>query len=156
MQKINTTALDKKLKLIENYISYAEQINPKVSKANVGWHLDHSLKVINSVVKAMQGSDSKLYKDNFSFLGKALLQFNYFPRGKAKAPKHVKPPEIVLQNDIIIQLSNARENIKEVQNLDKNAHFKHPLFGNVNKARVVRFLNTHTNHHLKIVKSILK
>ena len=30
------------------------------------------------------------------------------------------------------------------------------MFGNVNKARVFSFLKAHTNHHLKIVKSILK
>ena len=39
---------------------------------------------------------------------------------------------------------------------EEDTYFKHPLFGNTNKFRVVRFLDTHTNHHLKIVKSILK
>ena len=51
------------------------------------WHLDHSLKVINAVVKNMEQSDPSLYKDNFSFVGKLLLAFNYFPRGKAKTCK---------------------------------------------------------------------
>ena len=120
------------------------------------WHLDHSLKVINAVVKNMEQSDPSLYKDNFSFVGKLLLAFNYFPRGKAKAPKHVKPPETILKEAIILQLDVAKKNVKEIENLNNNAYFKHPMFGNVNKARVFSFLKAHTNHHLKIVKSILK
>ena len=156
MKTLNTKTLDKRLALLESHISYFETKNLKVSKATIGWQIDHSLKVINAVVKTMQNSDPTLYEDNFSFLGKLLLKLNYFPRGKAKAPKYVKPPEVILEEDIITQLATAKENIKAISNLDKNAYFKHPLFGNVNKARVFRFLNAHTNHHLKIVKSILK
>ena len=104
----------------------------------------------------LQKSEPNLYKDNFSFLGKVLIKLNFFPKGKAKAPKHVLPPEIILKEDIFSQLAFAKENIKKIDNLDKNAFFKHPLFGNVNKKRVVPFLNAHTNHHIKIVKSILK
>ena len=154
--KTTTSTIQNQLTQIESYISEFEKKNAKVSKVNVGWQLDHSLKVINAVVKTMQNSDPTLYEDNFSFLGKLLLKLNYFPRGKAKAPKYVKPPEVILEEDIITQLATAKENIKAISNLDKNAYFKHPLFGNVNKARVFRFLNAHTNHHLKIVKSILK
>ena len=120
MQKLNISVVENQLKQMESYLPNCESINAKISKANVAWHLDHNLKVINSVVKVMHESDPNLYKDNFSFLGKVLL------------------------------------NLKEIDNLDKNAHFKHPLFGNVNKARVLTFLKAHTNHHLKIVKSILK
>ena len=156
MKTTNTTTLENKLNQIENYIPDYERKNSKVSKVNVGWQLDHSLKVINSVVKVMQNSDPTLYQDNFSLMGRIVFAINFIPRGKAKAPKHVKPPEIVLKEDIVSQLTAARENIIEIQNLDKNAYFKHPMFGNVNKKRVLRFLSAHTNHHLKIVKSILK
>ena len=80
----------------------------------------------------------------------------YFPRGKAKAPKYVKPPEVLLKEDIIAQLVEARGNIKKISTFSENAYFKHPLFGHLNTPRVVRFLDTHTKHHLKIVKDILK
>ena len=156
MKTLDITVLQKALKQIEDYIPQGELININVSKASVSWHLDHSLKVINAVVTNMQNSDPALYKDNFSFVGKLLLKFKYFPRGKAKAPKHVTPPETILKDDIVLQLTEARAQIKTISGLDKNAYFKHPLFGNVNKSRVIRFLDAHTNHHLKIVKSILK
>tara|TARA_R110001632_G_scaffold141565_2_gene257516 strand:+ start:5846 stop:6301 length:456 start_codon:yes stop_codon:yes gene_type:complete len=148
-------ALENRLKLIESFIPHAEHLNPKVSKVTIAWQLDHSLKVINSITKAMQNSDPSLYVDNFSILGKVLLKLNFFPKGKAKSPDHVKPPTIILKENIILQLQEARDNIKQIKNLDEKSHFKHPLFGNINKARVFSFLNAHTNHHLKIVKSIL-
>ena len=55
---------------LEEQIENREVINPKISKATIGWQIDHSLKVINSVVKTLQSSDPTLYKNNFSFLGK--------------------------------------------------------------------------------------
>jgi len=151
-----TKAIENQLQQIEHYCSIYQRVNTKISAVNVGWHLDHSLKVINAVVKNMEQSDPSLYKDNFSFVGKLLLAFNYFPRGKAKVPKHVKPPEIVLKEAIILQLDLAKKNVQEIEKLNSNAYFKHPMFGNVNKARVSSFLKAHTNHHLKIVKNILK
>lgn len=156
MNALNTSYLEKALLSLEEYIPFIDHLNTEVSKVPIAWHLDHSLKVLNTVVYNMQNSDPALYVDNFSFLGKMLLQFNFFPRGKAKAPKQVKPPEIILKEDIISQLLVAKKQIKEISNLDKNAYFNHPLFGNINTVRVASFLNAHTNHHLKIVKSILK
>jgi hypothetical protein len=156
MKTLNITVLQNALNTIESYIQHSERINTNVSKVNVAWQLDHSLKVINSVVKNMHNSDPVLYKDNFSFLGKLLLKLKFFPRGKAKAPKYVMPSETILIDDIKTQLAEARQNIKTIPDLDKNAFFKHPLFGNVNTWRVIQFLDAHTNHHLKIVKSILK
>jgi hypothetical protein len=156
MSSVDITVLQNKLDLMKGLIPKSEAIKTSISKANVAWHLDHSLKVINAVVTAMQNSDPALYEDNFSFIGKLLLKFRFFPRGKAKAPKYVTPPEIIKEDAIILQLAEARAQIKTISSLDNNAYFKHPLFGNINKSRVVQFLEAHTNHHMKIVKSILK
>ena len=156
MKTVNTSVLENRLALLESYIPNYEETNKNVSKVGVAWHLDHSLKVINSVVKSMENSDPTLYENNFKFLGKIFLKLGFFPRGKAKAPKYVKPPEVILKADIISQLTEAKQHVNAIQDLNENAYFKHPLFGNTNKFRVVRFLDTHTNHHLKIVKNILK
>ena len=156
MQKLNTKVLENRLQLLESYIPQHETINTNVSKATIGWQIDHSLKVINAVVKSMEESDPTLFKNNFSFLGKFFLKIGFFPRGKAKVPKYLKSPEVILKSSIITQLEEAKHNIKKIQKFDKNAYFRHPLFGHLNTNRVVRFLDTHTNHHLKIIKSILK
>ncbi|MDB9755679.1 DUF1569 domain-containing protein [Winogradskyella sp.] len=155
MKLADIKVLENELDHIERFIPQSESINTSISKTNVAWHLDHSLKVINAVIATMQKSDPALYIDNFSFSGKVLLTLKFFPRGKAKAPKHVLPSDTILVEDIKTQLAEARQNIKSITDLDKNAYFKHPLFGKVNTFRVIRFIDVHTNHHLKIVKSIL-
>jgi hypothetical protein len=153
---MDSISLEKKLKKIESYIPNFEASNSKVSKATIGWHIDHSLKVINSVITAMKTSNSASYKNNFNFLGKVLLALGYFPKGKARAPKEVLPPENIEKQDIMDQFVLVKKNIHELSYVDKNAYFQHPMFGHINKKRVIRFLETHTNHHLKIIKSILK
>jgi hypothetical protein len=141
---------------LESHIVKQDIKNPKVSESTIGWQIDHSLKVINSVLKSLQSSDPSLYKNNFSLLGKFFFVLGFFPRGKAKAPKYVRPPETILENDLIAQIQLAKTNIKTIATLDKNVFFKHPIFGNINKKRVHRFLELHTNHHLKIIRDILK
>ncbi|MDA9317088.1 DUF1569 domain-containing protein [Polaribacter sp.] len=156
MKNSNIISLENSLKRLESYIPYIEKSNSKISKANVAWQLDHSLKVFNGIATVLQESDPNLYVDNFSLMGKVLLQLNYIPRGKAKAPKYLASPEIILKEDLLTQLVLAKAHISAIEKLDKNAFFKHPLFGNVNHARAFRFLKVHTHHHLKIVKAILK
>ncbi len=144
------------LNSLEAHIENHSVSNPKISNVDIAWHIDHSLKVINNVIIALQKSDPNSYKKNFSFLGKLFFKLGFFPRGKAKAPKHVKPPEVILKEDLISQIQLAKTNVETIASLDKNAYFKHPLFGNINTTRVYRFLVLHTNHHLKIINDIMK
>ncbi|WP_299890299.1 DUF1569 domain-containing protein [uncultured Lacinutrix sp.] len=151
LKKVTST-----IKNLESHIENHNTSNSKISNANIAWHIDHSLKVINNVILALQKSDPSTYKNNFSMLGKVFFKLGFFPRGKAKAPKHVKPPEVILKEDLISQMELAKTNINTISNLDQNAYFKHPLFGNINTARVYRFLMLHTNHHLKIINDIIR
>ncbi|RAJ14953.1 DUF1569 domain-containing protein [Olleya aquimaris] len=148
--------LDTAINNLESYINKDTALNPKISKATVGWHIDHSLKVINSVCLSLQKSEPNTFKNNFSVLGKVFFTLGFFPRGKAKAPKYVRPPEVILKEDLLQQMQLAKTNIKTLSNLDKDAYFKHPFFGNINQKRVPKFLTLHTKHHLKIIKEILQ
>jgi len=152
---MNSKKLDLAIQTLEAHIANHSVSNPKISKGDIAWHIDHSLKVFNNVSMALQKSDPNTYKNNFSFLGKVFFTLGFFPRGKAKAPKHVKPPEVILKEDLISQMQLAKTNVETLSSLDKNAYFKHPLFGNVNTPRIYRFLYMHTNHHLKIINDIM-
>ena len=151
LEKINAA-----ISTLESHLENHSISNSKVSKSDIAWHIDHSLKVINSVVISLQKSDSNTFENNFSFLGKAFFALGFFPRGKAKAPKYVKPPEVILKEDLISQLQEAKNHVQTIPALDKNAYFKHPLFGHINKKRVTKFLVLHTTHHLKIMEDIMK
>ena len=139
----------------ENLINIDKE-NLKVSKVNVGWHLDHSLKVINGVFKVLKNSNSSEYKKEFNKLRFVVFLIGRFPRGRAKSPRRVLPPEIVVKEDVESQLNLAIENVKLMSCIKENQYFTHPLFKQLNKKQTLKFLRLHTNHHLKIVKDILK
>lgn len=141
---------------IENYIKQRDKINPKVSKVDVAWHLDHSLKTINSIYKALENSNPNQFKPNFSLSRFFIYAWGDFPRGFAKAPRYVLPPDNVTLKSLQAQLEEAKENLKKLENLDARTHFKHPYFNFINKKQSKRFIKIHTRHHLRIVRDILK
>ena len=146
--------LDKEFDLIRRNINHYKNEDLKISKASIGWHLDHSLKVINGVCDALQSSKASDYKKEFNGLRLLTFTLGFFPRGKAKSPKRVLPPEIILKEDIQNQLSLALRNIEKIEGLEGNQFFTHPLFKQLNKKQTIKFLKLHTNHHLKIVREI--
>ena len=148
--------LQKEFSFIEAHLVYLNKENLKVSKATVGWHLDHVLKVINAVSVALKESKPEAYKKEFNGLRFVIFTLGFFPRGKAKSPKRVLPPEIILQTAIESQLKVAIKHIKELNDVDEYSNFRHPLFKQLNKKQTLKFLKLHTKHHLNIVKDILK
>lgn len=148
--------LDKELALIKQYIKDFEKKDLAVSKVSVGWHLDHSLKVINAVYGALKDSDPSAYKWKFNGLRLFAFTVGSFPRGRAKSPKRVLPPEEIVRENIEKQLELAIQNSKSILELKENQYFSHPLFKQLNKKKTIKFLGLHTNHHLKIVRDILR
>ncbi|MFS4482517.1 DUF1569 domain-containing protein [Hyunsoonleella sp. 2307UL5-6] len=96
------------------------------------------------------------YKRDFKPIRTVLFTLGFIPRGKGKAPKHVLPPEDVTEADLKQQLAQAKKYLENIKELPKTSHFKHFLFGVLSKKQTIRFLVIHTNHHLKIVREILK
>jgi hypothetical protein len=140
---------------IEAHIPNKEIRNRAVSNSDIGWQLDHSLKVFNAVSIWIANSKPEDYKRNFNVWRLILFPLCYIPRGKAKAPKIVRPPEVIKQEDLISQLQTARTHIVKLKTLPKKAYFKHYIFGMLSKKQTLRFLEMHTKHHLKIINDIL-
>lgn len=148
--------LNSHLAEIEEKIRFHDQKNPEVSKVNVAWHLDHMLKTVNQICKALETSDPSAFKASRNLMRNILLALNYIPRGKAQSPAKVRPPEIIHADDIQSQLDEARQKVSKVFELDRKAHFAHPVFGTIAHGQALRFIEVHTNHHLKIVRDIIK
>ena len=151
IEKIKT-----QLHQIEKYLDHSKSKNTSVSKANIGWHIDHSLKVLNGVSVALQKSDVNTYEYTFNKWRFICLTFNFFPRGRARAPKAVLPPEVINDADLKNQLESAKTHIPNLSQLPKKANFKHPYFGILNKKQTLKFMFLHTEHHLKIIRDILR
>jgi hypothetical protein len=148
--------LDKEFSAIKHYIILKDKENVSVSKANVAWHLDHSLKVINSVCTNFKASKESEYKREFNATRLLIFALGFFPRGKVKAPKQVMPPTIIEKKDLKNQLNEAIENIDVIKNLHPHQNFVHPVFKQLNRKQTLKFLKLHTAHHLKIIKDMLR
>ena len=148
--------IHKQLQYIQEYLPFINKKQVNISKATVGWHLDHMLKVINAVFEGVKNSNPKEYKKQFNGLRLLFFTMGFFPRGKAKAPKRVMPPVIILKEEIERQLKLAIQNLATINDIGDNQYFTHPLFKQLNKKQTLYFLKLHTHHHLKIVKEILR
>jgi hypothetical protein len=148
--------IDKSILAIEKSIPFFEQQNKNISKVNVAWHLDHSLKVINNVCEALKQSTPTNYKPTFSFLKAYIFLTKSIPRGKAKAPKAVVSTNKILKEVIEKQLTLAKTNLNEINKLHAKSYFPHPFFGMIPLKKSFLFMEIHTNHHLKIVNDIIK
>ena len=151
MHKINNL-----LNELEAQITNYSKLNQAISEGNVGWHIVHSCLVINSVCGAVLKSDASKFIKKFSIKAFLVLLLNSFPRGKAKAPSFTVPSEELSPASILNSIQAARVSIETLAKAGKNQYFTHPIFGDLNTGQTFKLLGVHTNHHLKIIKDILK
>lgn len=143
------------LDLLSAKTEFAEKLNPIVSKANVAWHIDHSLRVINSVLIALKQSNTADYKPAINLKRSYFLIVGRIPRGRIKAPKTVRSFDEITLSGIENQLGTARSLLSELESMDKNNFFTHPFLGQFNLRQTLVFLELHTKHHLKIINDII-
>jgi hypothetical protein len=141
---------------IESKIEFRNLKNVSVSKSDVAWHLDHSLRVINGIFGVIKKSNPDDYKSSFNFKRSLILFLGKIPRGKAKAPETVISVGEISLEDLNSRLETAKTSIKELHNNTAKSNFVHPYFGQLNLKQTIRFLEIHTKHHLNIVDDILK
>lgn len=149
-------SIDKSILEIEKLLPFLEIGNHKVSKAGIAWHIDHSLKVINSVCDDLKKVKSTKIKPTHSFIKSYVFLTGNIPRGKAKAPKQVVSTDNIIKETVEEQLILAKNNLTDMKKLPTKNYFSHPYFGMLSLKKSLRFLEIHTNHHLKIVNDILK
>ena len=148
--------LDHLLNQLEAKISDSEALNKNVSQANVAWHIEHCLLVLDNTTKYVAKSDPKDYKWSFNFLRIYVMTMKSFPRGKAKAPKSVRPETQASTSDLLSHIAATRIKLKELDTLSNDQFMIHPFFGNLKLKKTIKFLGIHTNHHLKIIEDIIK
>ena len=141
---------------LANYIADYNQSNKAISEASVGWHIEHSLLVIKQITATVAQSEPKLYKSKFNVKRFVVFLTKIIPRGKAKAPKVVIPSEEITVDSLQESLKNTYQAITYLKDCEANQYFMHPFFGQLNKKQTIKFLEIHTEHHLKIIRDILK
>jgi hypothetical protein len=148
--------LDKQLAEMEALLPQHLTQNTAVSKSSIGWHILHNLKVINSVYTATAASAPSQYRWKFNFARLVVLLTGKIPRGKAKAPKRVQPADDFTDTDLIAELEKAKQSAASFDQLDAKLFFPHHIFGMLRLPKTKRFLAIHTDHHLHIMRDMLK
>jgi len=143
------------LQKIEALLPEIDKLNLQVSKASVGWHLEHSLLIISGSLKGLTLTNPEDYKPKFSIKKFVFLNFGLIPRGKIKAPKQFIPLETATKENIEKLLNLAKERLENIKNLPSKSYITHPFLGDLDKKTTLKFLKIHTNHHLKIVDDII-
>lgn len=145
--------------LVQEFASFTEHeaaTRASVSTAPVGWHIEHSLLVVDVTISGMQKSDPLDYRRKFSFWKSLFFLLGRFPRGRGRAPKSVRPNESIDEKQLTAHLQHTVDLLKIIPTLNKHQYMKHPYFGMLHRDETVRFLELHTKHHLKIIRDILK
>jgi hypothetical protein len=142
---------------LEHYFEMGNLHDYSVSKSGTFWHIDHCLRILEAIPQNMATSTRENYAPKSSLLKWLIMTFQWMPRGKARSPEHVRPEaELLTEKDIRQRFQHAYKLTSTIQDMPEYAHFKHPMFGSINKRSTVKFLKIHTHHHLKILRDIVK
>lgn len=147
--------LHQQLNELESNISKQDFLNKKISKSNVGWHIEHSLLTINLIFEQVKKSNPSKYRWSFKLPRLIVFAMNKIPRGRAKSPDIVVP-KIYDTGSLLNHLQITKENVAAFPKLDSGKFFNHPYFGNLQLKQTIKFLEIHTNHHLEIINDIIK
>ncbi len=144
------------LKELDSKIESSDVINLHVSKSSAGWHIEHTLLVINVIIAGLKNSNPVEYKWKFNLSRLFVFTLNKIPKGKGKAPDRVQPKNIFTTESLKNHLTLTLDKLKELDNLNTNQYIDHPIFGNLNLKSTIKFLHIHTNHHIEIIDDIIK
>ncbi len=141
---------------LENHIKHFDSLDKSVSDVNVGWHICHTLMACIGIIKALEKSNPKDYKFDFVPLRILVFTLGKIPRGKGKAPKPAQPKPTFTKENIEENLKNCHTVLSNIDAIPDEHFFKHHVFGNLKKAKTLKFITIHNEHHLKIIRDILK
>jgi hypothetical protein len=141
---------------LEIKIEDQERINEQVSKASVGWHIEHSLLTLNQIIDALGKSDPAHYRQRFDIRRVVFMVLGKIPRGRIKAPRAVRPTEGYTSDTLKQHVSLTRTKLNTLEHLTDGHYFKHPFLGDFKRKPAIKFMRLHTNHHLKIIKDIIE
>lgn len=148
--------IEQQLDEMEQKIPFLSSIDLAVSKVPVGWHLAHNLKVINTVISGLEYSEPANYQKSFSWKKELVFLLKKIPRGKARSPKKVIPSADISAVELRKEIASTGRRVLKIKDLQKKAFFEHPYFGHISRDETPKFLFIHTEHHLKIIRDILK
>lgn len=148
--------LNEQVAELESYVPKMELLEPSVSSASVGWQIDHDLRVLSGVLQSIRQEPIKTFQPKFSFKKSIIFALGIIPRGKVKAPKQVNNLELISAETLQDIFSKTKYLLSKWRSIPENHFFSHHIFGDLSKQKTERFLEIHTQHHLNIIRDIIK
>ncbi|MHA8104861.1 hypothetical protein [Aquirufa nivalisilvae] len=147
-------SLERQIHQLEENITHADVSNFQISEGSVGWHIEHSLLVMITVISALKKSDPNSYRWVFNWKRVWIFFTQKIPRGRVKAPKYVDPLQVT---DLHLSdvLAKVHQLLEEMKTLPSKSYFRHFIFGDLALKDTHYFLRVHTHHHLKIMSELI-
>ena len=142
--------------LFEKYLPKIALKATSISHWSVGEHIDHSLNVLITINEGLSKSTPWEKHESFKLLKSIVLFTGFIPRGKGKSPEMVLPSKSIEAEDLIKKIKNAETALVNMNKCDPGCWMIHPVFGALQAKNTRRFMDIHTNHHLKIIEDIIK
>lgn len=140
---------------LQTYIDKKSFTNESISTGSVGWHIQHSLLVVQKITETILASDPLVYKWSFNLKRAYFFLKKGFPRGRANAPDIVIPTSDLTSDELNDSVIKTKLVLAKLQHAKPNQYFTHPFFGKLNKKSSIIFFDIHTKHHLKIIQDII-
>jgi DinB superfamily len=142
------------VRTLSDNIPFATQQAAAVSAAPIGWHIEHALLVVDSVINACCSSVPGAYQHKRSFVRFLIMTFEKIPRGKVKAPKGVRPGADISVAQLQEHVTRTMKNVDRLSGLTAGHFFSHPFLGDMRLRSTAKFIMIHTKHHLAIIRDI--
>lgn len=140
---------------LEAYVPQQHEMKPEVSTASVGWHLEHSILVINGVLSSLIKSKPEEYRWKWKLACAVIFTKGKIPRGRGRAPERVIPKTDFDPENVASLIANIRSYYPTLKELSAKHFFPHHIFGHLHKQKTFRFIEIHTRHHLNIIQDIV-
>lgn len=132
--------------------------NERVSAWCLAEQLDHTTKVTASIVDVLGDPNAQRREGGINVIGRLVLRFGWIPRGVGKSPKRFRgAPAVAADLDgAIDRVARAFDALPfDALRKSRVPLVPHPRFGSLTPPQALRFIEVHTQHHLKIIDDIV-
>lgn len=146
--------LSNEISELESYLDNLRLISTDVSTVDVGWHIDHVLRANVVICYQLIQSDNETPKRNYNLHKARISLTKSIPRGKKETHPSVSSAKEVTIQDVQRRLKTLKALLPKLEDCHPENGFVHQAIGWMNLEWSKKFMQIHTEHHLKIIRDI--
>ncbi len=127
-----------------------------VSAWSVGQHLEHCVLSMRSMLGNLLACTGPAPEASPAPAGLRVLAAGKIPRGAAEAPEVARPKVDAAPDELEIGLAECSSLLLRAPEIREDAWSRHFALGILRRDQAMRFLEIHTDHHLGIIRDILR